>query len=352
MASCVSCPRVSPIGALVAAALGAVVLASPAAAREKTDGLVLKNGDHLTGEIKGMSRGKLDFGTDDAGTLSIEWVKVARITSAHSYELELVSGQKHFGQLLDPPAGASGVLLLDAGDSLTIQDVVAVVPLDAGLLSRLKAYLDAGFTLAKSNKATTLTTSGEVAYRGDRIGTTLDFNFYVQDDENTAAVSRDALLLTGDYYFTRWRASLFTGAEKNDELDLKLRITGGGGAAYPAVRSNSMELWAAAGLVLTREEYTTSEPTLNLEGYLNGTWDAFRYDSPKLDLGISLSVFPGLSNLGRVRGELTARVKYELFSDFNVGLNLSSTFDSRPPDPAATKTDYIATFTVGWSYRR
>ena len=45
-------------------------------------------------------------------------------------------------------------------------------------------------------------------------------------------------------------------------------------------------------------------------------------------------------------------MKYELFSDFNVGLSLASTLDSRPPDPAAANTDYVATFTVGWSYRR
>lgn len=336
---------------LLVVAAGVAILSTPAGAREKSDIVVLRNGDRLHGEIKGMSRGKLDVSTDDAGRLSIEWVKVARATSAHSYELELGSGQKYFGALAAPPEGASGVVVVDA-TALAVEDVVGIVPLDAAFVSRLKAYLDVGFTVAKSNHATTFTADGEVAYRGDRFGSRLGFNSYVQDDDNTTAVTRSAVLLSGDYYLTPWRASLIAGAESNDELDLKLRVTLGGGAAYPLVRNNAMELWAAAGAVVTRENYAGSELTTNVEAWINGTWDAFRYDSPKLDLGLSASIYPGLSNLGRVRGEVSARVKYELFTDFNAGLTLSSTFDSRPPDPSAAKTDYVATFTIGWSYRR
>ena len=59
-------------------------LAASAAHAEKTDVVVLGNGDRFTGEIKGMSRGQLDFKTDDAGRLSIEWIKIARITSTSS----------------------------------------------------------------------------------------------------------------------------------------------------------------------------------------------------------------------------------------------------------------------------
>jgi len=45
-------------------------------------------------------------------------------------------------------------------------------------------------------------------------------------------------------------------------------------------------------------------------------------------------------------------VKYEIFADFDVGLSLSDSFDSRPPDPGASTNDYLVTFTIGWSYRR
>jgi hypothetical protein len=54
-----------------------------------------------------------------------------------------------------------------------------------------------------------------------------------------------------------------------------------------------------------------------------------------------------------VRGTATGRIKYEVFSDFNVGLNAMYTFDTRPPaEENASRSDYRLTLSVGWSYRR
>jgi hypothetical protein len=47
-------------------------LAPVSLAAQKTDVVVIANGDVITGEIKGLSRGKLDYNTDDAGRLSIK----------------------------------------------------------------------------------------------------------------------------------------------------------------------------------------------------------------------------------------------------------------------------------------
>ena len=80
-------------GVLLAAVIGG---ATPLPA-QKTDVVVLPNGDRITGEIKGVSRGKLDYSTDDAGRISIEWEKIVRVTSRQSYEVTLRSGQRLFG---------------------------------------------------------------------------------------------------------------------------------------------------------------------------------------------------------------------------------------------------------------
>jgi putative salt-induced outer membrane protein YdiY len=80
-------------------------------------------------------------------------------------------------------------------------------------------------------------------------------------------------------------------------------------------------------------------------------WDAFRFDSPKLDFNTAVAVFPSLSQAGRVRTQADIRLQYELFNDFDAGIRWSDTFDSRPPE-GATKNDYIVTLTIGWSYRR
>ena len=313
--------------------------------------MVLVNGNNINGEIMGLARGKLDYKTDDAGRLSIEWLKVVRVTSTYTYEVETSAGERRYSALRLPSAGGDGAVQLDDGTTIPIADVVALVPLEAGFFSRLSAYLDLGFALAKANKAVTLNTDGLVAYRGERMGTSLQYSLYVQDSSNVATASNGSIQLIGDLYFGRWMAQLSLGAEQNSELDLKLRLTLSGGAAYSAIQNNSMELTAKAGLAGVREQYSTGDPSWYLTGYLAGSWEVFRYDSPKLDAGISVAAYPYFTDLGRVRVETNIRVKYELFSDFNVGLNVSDTYDSRPPE-SGSNNDYNLSVTIGWSYRR
>src|SRR5262249_34501246 len=116
-----------------ALALSALILAWPAVGRaEKTDVLVLRNGDRITGEIKGLNRGKLDYSTDDAGRLAVEWVKVTRISSPHSFEVEHGSGAKYFGRLAVTDRDGLLYVVGSRVDSLTIPSVVQISPLDAG----------------------------------------------------------------------------------------------------------------------------------------------------------------------------------------------------------------------------
>lgn len=330
-------------------ALVAALLAGRAFA-EKTDIIVLDNGDHVTGEIKGMSRGKVDFKTDDVGRISVEWTKVARVVSIHPFEVELSSGAKYYG-VLQSPLDEKVQVGTDAANTFSLNDIVTITPMDDYFWARVKAYLDLGFTLAKSNQALTLSGDGEFAYRGQHFGGALDFNTYVQNDKNTTAVGQGSVNLTGTYYLTKWRLALQLGADHNDELDLKLRLDLGAGVAYPLLRNNSMEFWLSGGLIGVRELYTSGTPNLNLAAYVGAEWQAFHYDSPKLDATISFQLIPVLTELWRTRGTATVKVKYELFYNFNVGVNFTYTFDTEPPDPTAAHTDYLLSLTIGWTYR-
>jgi hypothetical protein len=336
---------------LLAAAL--LVAAFSASAREKTDVVVLRNGDRLTGEVKGMSRGKLDFNTDDAGRLSIEWDKVRTISSTHQYEAELTSGVRIYGALSSPTEGMLAVGALPTPEVVAITAVVQLVPMDDAFLNRLRVIFDLGFTFAKSNYASTLSTSGEFGYRAEDLGAKLTFDGYFQDDENNVAVARYTVGVQGDWYFVnRWRAILGGLAEHNDELQLILRLSIPVGVAHSVVRNGWTELWLTGGLAGSRETYVNTDPSYALDALLVASWDAFRYDTPKLDMNTTLVLLPGLSDFGRLRGTFTVKVKYEIFMDFNVGVQFSDTFDTRPPDPDAPKNDFITSLTVGWSYRR
>src|SRR4029453_17665742 len=45
-------------------------------AQGKTDVVTLANGDRITGEVVRVTRGRLEFSTDDVGTLYLEWDKL------------------------------------------------------------------------------------------------------------------------------------------------------------------------------------------------------------------------------------------------------------------------------------
>ena len=322
--------------------------------------MVLGNGDRITGEVKGLSRGKLDYSTDDAGRLSIEWERVARIQSPNPFEVEMGSGVKYFGRLENGEADGSVVIRDSVVVTVRIHDVVTITPLNAGLFQRMRGFLDVGFTLAKANQATTFSLSGETDYRGPKLGTRLSFDSYVQGQEFSPTTTRNAGTLTFAWFLPkRWSAFGLGAVEQNDELDLNLRVTGGGGMARVLQRSNRGDLSAAAGLVATSERFdvggdstTAVEERSNLEGLLLLGWNAYRFDTPKLDFSTTVELYPSFTEAGRVRGEVSLRLKYELFPDFNVGINLNDTFDSDPPGEDIATNDYITTLTIGWSYRR
>ena len=74
---------------------------SPSAgAAPKTDIIIFKNGDKLTGELKSLKRGRLNFNTDATGTIGIEWDKIARIESLQNIQVENSSGLRYFGHLV------------------------------------------------------------------------------------------------------------------------------------------------------------------------------------------------------------------------------------------------------------
>jgi hypothetical protein len=54
----------------------------PASAAPKTDIVIFKNGDKLTGEFKTLKRGRLSLNTEATGPIGIEWDKIAGVVSS------------------------------------------------------------------------------------------------------------------------------------------------------------------------------------------------------------------------------------------------------------------------------
>jgi len=86
----------------------ALLLTAPLYARDKTDVMVMTNGDRLTFEVKGLESGVLYVAFDYIdGTTSVNWSKVARLESKQLFVVKTEGGAVYTGILRTPdtPAG-------------------------------------------------------------------------------------------------------------------------------------------------------------------------------------------------------------------------------------------------------
>ena len=94
---------ISPLAAMNIrlALIGAALVLAPALfAREKTDVLVMKNGDRMTCQVKGLDAGVLYVSFDYIdGTASVEWSKVARLESDQLFIVKTEDGSVYTGKL-------------------------------------------------------------------------------------------------------------------------------------------------------------------------------------------------------------------------------------------------------------
>src|SRR5215469_16483388 len=70
-----------------------LLLAVPLTARDKIDVLIMKNGDRMTCEVKGLDAGVLYVSFDYIdGTASVDWSKVARLESDQLFVVKTAGG--------------------------------------------------------------------------------------------------------------------------------------------------------------------------------------------------------------------------------------------------------------------
>jgi hypothetical protein len=73
------------------------------------------------------------------------------------------------------------------------------------------------------------------------------------------------------------------------------------------------------------------------------------FDSPKTSLTTSLTLYPSLTDTGRVRADLDVALRHELVADLFFELNFYGSHDSRPPENGE-KSDYGFVTGLGYSF--
>jgi hypothetical protein len=325
---------------------------APALAAPKTDVLVLRNGDRLTGEVQKLERGRLTFKTDDAGTPEIEWDKIVSLTAQARFDVDDIEGQRHVGSL--GSGDAPGMLRITSGAAsadVRMSDVVRVRRIGETFWQRLDGSVDAGASYTSASELFALDVAAKVGVEKPGFELTADGSANLTVQPEVDDTRRSILTLAYRRRIPRrWLALASSQLEQNRELGFDLRASAGlGGGRYLVLRPRA-RLLAGTGLSLNRERPVEGESTTNVELTAVLAYDRFSHDFPKIDVSVTAIGFASLSEAGRWRLELDVRLKRELVSNFYATLRGYESYDSRPPAAAAETSDYGLTFALGWTF--
>jgi hypothetical protein len=341
------------IRTLVCAALVLLALAAPAAAQPKTDVVILVNGDKFTGEIKNVSRGRLTLSTDDAGTISIEWNKVAWVSSKYQFEVSTDTGRRYIGSLAQGPDGKVAVVG-SAGDTvvaLSVFEIFTIYQLRATFWEKLDGSLNLGASYAQSSGVGQLTFDGKVTFRRPSFTayTTVSAGLTQQTDEP------DTSRLSVQFGYTRfyenqWVLNPLGLFESNPELGFDLRSSAAVTVGRYLRQSSSGWILLGVGGSVGREQPVDGETTTNVDALIALNASRFTYDFPKTNFDFTLLVFPSLNDFGRVRINANVTWSRELIKDFNLTFSAYDSYDNRPPTEGARKNDLGFSLSLGWTF--
>src|SRR5678816_1242546 len=111
-----------------------LLLGLTASAKNVDDVVVLKNGDRMTGEIKGLQSGELRFKSDYmAEAVRLDWSRVERLESKSTFMIWLVDGKLVTDVIRLLPSNsdeAANFVIGNSGITVHQLDVIRITPAD------------------------------------------------------------------------------------------------------------------------------------------------------------------------------------------------------------------------------
>jgi putative salt-induced outer membrane protein YdiY len=326
-----------------------IITALPASGT--TDSLVMKNGEQLYGKIKALDRNVLTFSTAySSSDFKIKWQEVAEVYSSRMFLVTDASGERYYGTIKTDTASHNHVLVGSGSEMVLVpvEQVVYIRPVIKDFRSRFDASLSVGFNLAKANNLRQFTIRSNFGYDAERWNYKMGFNMVRSAQQDAKNVRRTDATAGVQYFLPKdWFVLASSDFLQNDEQNLKLRITASGGVGKYLIHTNRTTLTLAAGAAWNNETYTEAGlGTRNsAEGY--GGIDLNIFSMGDLSLHSIVSVYPGITEQGRIRGDFKLDVKYNLPLDFFVKAGTTFNYDNQPV-AGAPETDYVVQATFGW----
>jgi len=327
-----------------------LLLIAPAFARESTDVIVMKNGDHLTGEIKGLNQGVLYISMSYIlGTSDVQWSQVDHIESKQLFLVKTEDGNVYTGTLSTANAEKGRPMtieVVEAPEHKVNLDCAKIVQMDMTsehFWQRFNGQINTGITYTKGNQSTQFNLGSEVAYPRERWQAGAAYNSTLSTSTGVSATTRNQLRLEAQRLlrWNNWFYAGLAGLLQSSEQDINLQSSIGGGIGRYLANTNRVKIYVLGGFAFQRTQYSPNVAISNPQQVATGLVAAgarlFRFN--KTTLEVTTTLFPAISEPGRLYTNLNATYYIKLSGNVSWNVSFYGSWDNQPP-PTFSGSDY------------
>jgi hypothetical protein len=338
----------------------ALLLAAPLFAREKTYVIVMKNGDRMTCQIKGLDAGVLYVSFDYIdGTASVDWSKVARLESKQLFIVKTQDGSMYSGSLTTPETADNRPVklqVLETPEKEAVVDrseVVQMVQTSENFWQRFSGEIAWGIIYSKGNQSTQYNLGSQTIYFRERWNAKANLSSTLSSSSGVNASTRNSLDLSA-LRLLPWNNWFYSGIGtflQSSEQGINLQSTLGAGIGRYFKNTNRATISVLGGGAWQQTNYQPSIVPLGSQNLGSALILAdvrlFRFS--KTNLSATAKLLPALSEPGRFRFDANASYYVKLFRNLSWDLSFYGNWDSRPP-PTFSGSDYGTSSGLSWTF--
>lgn len=319
---------------------------------QQPDSVIFMNGNYLVGEVKSLSRNVLkvetEYSDDD---FTIEWDGVKEIYTKTFFLISLSDGRRLNGSI-NSIGDKIIKITTDEGNEIetTPENIVFLDDINQGFWSQVYASVDFGWDLTKANNFRQYSMRSNVGYVAKHWQLDATYNLLRTNQDEVDEIKRIDGSLTFKYFLPKdWYPLISVSNLSNTELQLDLRLTSKLGMGKYIIHTNQLYWGFSGGANYNAEKYFDNlTPDRNSwEGFISSELNMFNVGD--LNLITNLSVYPGITESGRLRSDFKIDVKYDLPLDFYVKAGYTLNYDNNPAE-GSSKTDYVFHTGFGWEW--
>ena len=332
----------------------------PITAREKSDVLVMQNGDRLTCEIKNLSADVLYVSLDYAlGTVSIDWFKIDHLESKQLFVVKTAEGNVYSGTLSMPKTVGErpvSIKILDRAGAEVELPKMEVTKMDQEFQKfwqRFNGKVGLGAIYNKGNASTQYSLSSDVDYPRERWAASVSFDSTLSSSTGTSPSSRNQVDASA-FRLMRWNNWYYKGTSnflQSSEQDIDLQSTFAGGVGRYLKNTNHTKITLTGGIAYQRITYgqnVAATPAENVtSGWISSQVRLYKFD--RTNLTVNANLLPAISDPGRVHFNLNTSYYVKIWSKLNFNISFYGNWDTRPPH-SFSGSDYGTSTGLNWTF--